>query len=629
MTDRPTWSWVQDQLARRRQVFSGMHGCMQGDEDLHYWSSGPDNWRGQVAVGLNALHGLPKGFSPSFPPLAFLGVMVGVNRITSGKAPEIDVRLSDEAPERDSKDSRRRIDLMKRWGNAWLYHVATFSTENPLRDLPTKQLKLGLGALSYSIDYERWPDHPFGWRVDERGNRQPKRGPRTRDESRRVDAWQQKRRGAFPWDVRSLSPTWVYFDDGRDPPRDYILQDEVNASEVQAAYPKLAGRFSDHTGKLKRVTYCGADWYGVWVDETPLLGAGDGADEDGIAPNAFGRPWLRMAWSGFGDSSSGNDWAMKGKGVLRDGRAIILELCQAWNELRALALVSTFPGRELIGPEDETLALESTMEVGVAAMMRHTDRVQVKVQELPKVPEIVIERYKMAREMFSEHFGEPVLRGQPQSEPATSQRARATAAGLPFAATQTAGEQLVAGMLVDVFGMVKHYLREPVTVRGVTLRPEDVIEDVIVEVNYTPMTDEDRAFKRAEAEKDLQAGAITLEEYIRIVRGVEDGAKVLADVRKEKLTDAILGDPQVLALGVQKLLGQLGASSPAPGAGGETAPEAPGQGPSPEPQPGQVPMRPSEPFGETPPGAMGGPFEAQDRVNGIYGAPLLPVVPGR
>lgn len=619
MPDRPTFADVRDALARRKKALSGMHTDMQADEDLHYWSGDTQQ---QVRNGLNALKGLPAGFEPRFPPFAYEGVMVGLNRISAGDAPEVNIRLSDESgQDPESESTRRRIDTMNKWANAWLYTVATFSTENPLRDLPMKQLKMGAGALSYAIDYEAWPDYPLGTKIDDRGQRVPKREPKNRAETRAVEKWQQKRKGAFPWKVVSLSPVALYFDTDRDPPRDYIIEDEVSGREAVACYPHLEGQVDEKAEKLKRIQYCAEDWYGIWIHERACLTAEDAA-VDGVAPNSYGRPWIRMAWSGWGDSSSTNDWAKKGAGVLRHGRAIVLELCEAWNEMRALGLTQAFPGTELIGPDDETAVLMQQLDAGPAAINRHTANVQMRWRESPTTPDIVLKRYEVAKEQYSDHFGEPVLKGAPRSEPAASQRARSTSASLPFEVTQVSDQQLVSGMLTDIFGMVKNHLREPVTVRGVTLRPEDIIEEVIIDTNYTPLTDEEKSFKRADAERDLKNGAITLEEYIRTVRGVEDGAQVLRAVRKEKLTEAILADPQVLALGVQKLLQSLGVP-PAPAPTGAPLPPGAGAGAPPQPGPGQAPEPPPQPMP-----MAGGPYEAQQQVDSIYAAPLLTGMPG-
>ena len=562
--------------------------------------------------------------------------MIGVNQIMIGERADVKVTLPQHL-HRDPEKAKQQQSHLRECLRGLLYTIDTYATESPLRDFVIKSLGLGLGVLSYPIDWERWPDPPFG-KLKNGKPRQPV-GAAQREEYAR---WERKRQTSLPWAVSSTHPRNVFFDPYHDPPEDYIIEEKISRSAANRQYPDrnvskpdaggtAARQPARGTSTCLRVTYCSADWYAVYVDGKAVLGADDNADEEGVAPNTAGVAWHRMAFGGFGDKDEDGDFEVRMKGIIRDGRDIILMKITNLNVMEAIRQITAFSPLEVHGGEEaERMKVMESFVYGPATFTSTPPSITIRPIPQTVVPDVVFKQEEEVNRLMEMHFGPQILRGveQPQ-ETAAGQRTRVGLASAPYRSCKQNCQQAVAAMLQDLCYMIKHELQEPVTVLGtpggsdssLMLRPEDIVDGMLIEVDFTPPTEEDRAFKRTQLQQDLQAGAISIEDYIRESRGIEDAQGALFEIDVEQMVHRLLANPQIDQLAVTHFLqtrGQL--QSPAAPGGAMSVPPPPGAVPTPAGPPAAAAMPPPQ----QPAPTLGSPADAQQQVNPYFAPPQPP-----
>ena len=603
---RPTYEWVRAKLERRRSALSPLTTAMLEDEDYRMMAS-----RARGAA-LPYLSGLPDGFVPSYPPMGQDATQAGVNRIVSGAELDVTVTFPDGAfdghPVRNREAvERERRDLYTRWVRGACRRLSTKSAESVSREQSGQVLALGMGAVMYPLDYTAWPDPPFGWLPVEDGERRPAAPRRdTAGEREKLRSWERQRRRSYPWETSSPHPTWVFWDLDHAVPRDYIIEQMVSPSSVAESYPDLSERWAPSEEKtLTRITYVSEEWMGQWCDGEPLL-RGKGVTE-GVAANRSGRPWVQMAFSGMGNKDKDGSWEHRVKGSIRDGRDILLMMCKAFNWLAAMGEMTAFP------PVMGTRRQLEQLEFGAGATIEVESNEQMpRAFEPPRTPEQVYRLWEIASERFAGHFGQPVLSGERSpGEPTGSLRSRASMAGMPFEAVKVSVEQAWSAMMEHKIEMIKTVLMEAVTVEGVTMRPGDVVEGAQIKLDLTPLTEEERAFKRTAAQDDVKLGAMTTEDYIRTERGIDDAVAVEQSVAVQRVRDLLLQDLDVIGLAKRKLVADLTAKL---GIAPEAPPLAPGTGEPVGDGASPLQMQPPEP-------TVGSPGEAMQYVQSLNGAP--------
>lgn len=574
---RPTWGEIGRWLSQRRGLLAELHAAMREDEDYRQMS---DQAR---AAAREYLSGLPPGFVPIYPSVAQDAIQVGVNRIVSGEEPDVTITFPDGSFDRFPKDKREAVEraareLHIRWIRAACKRIMSAQVLNVAREMAIQQLSLGMAPLVYPLDYSGWPDPPFGWLPVEDGEKRPRAAtPDTAENRDRLRLWERRRQEAYPWATTSPHPTWVFFDLSNDPPRDYILEEKVSAAAMRERYGEEWGEGEELT--LTRVTYISEDWVGQWCDGKALL-RGRGV-KDGVGRNVSGKPWVQMAVSGMGSQTSDGGWAPRIKGSIRDGRGEILLMVKAWNWMAAMGEMNAFPMPVFSGSGAQQAADDFAMGGATATVL--PEGVTLHAFEPPRTPADVYKLWDIATQRFAGHFGQPVLSGEPvHGEPMGSMRTRASMAGMPFEPVKVSLEQAWGQMFEHKLALLKWQLQEAVTVEGVTMRPGDVVDGVQVKIDLTPLTEEEKAFRRTAAQDDVKMGAMTTEDYIRTQRGIDDAVAVEQAVAVGRMRDALLGDPEVVAVAKQQLLASLGAGQPqqpgAEGPGMEQGPEPPGGG---------------------------------------------------
>lgn len=608
---KPSYDDVLRMLEERRQILATMHQAMEIDEN--WFDAGTsDEAKARVA---GTVTGLPARYAAlKLPPLAYLGVMVGVNQVHVGESIEAKWRIPDDGTYEEAERKAREA-KMNRWLSGLIYMMDTFSTDSVIREVVTKLIALGMSCITYSIDYDRWEDPPFGW---VKGKGKTPKEPRGQKDREVYNRWRRKRGRAFPFNISAVHPRNLFFDPHHAVPEDYIREEIISWDEAKKIAPEIAERqpVNRPIRGVTRVTYCSSEWVGQWLNGEPVTE---------MQENTAGLPMHRMAFGGFGSTVRNGDFASKGKGVIRDGLDLIKMKVVLLNILERMRGVTAFPPIIVDGddPQERKLVADS-IKYGPGEILEKTK--QVTIGEFPEihVPNVVFQQMDQVDALLETHFGPAILRGQAQAqETAQGQRNRFTIATSIYRAAQQAAQQMVAAVLLDLAYLVKYELQEPCPVTlgdgtVATIGPADIDDGASCMVDFTPPTEDEKAFKAENDRKDLEMGIITAEEYAER-QGYPNPQAQIRSVRVQKLVDMVLGSEAIGGLLTNKLIESVG------------GPVAPPAGPPPggaPPTAGGMPPVQATPSGQTmqaEPGTIAGNPEQQLATTNVAGTFPAPV----
>lgn len=526
----PKASDVFEMLEDRKDRFRYLHTEMGYDEDLIEASA-----KLHDPSIMKFLRGFPQGFIAKVPSIAKDVIDVGINSIV-GDTPVVTILLP-PALHKDVDEARVHKRDLERKSNALLWYIETYSNETPFRGLVQHALSLGLATLAYPIIYKRWPKHPIR-----------NRRPRTVSESKKVSEWQRTRM-QLPFDVRVVHPRSSFFDPDHDPIENIIEEQTVSFSSYSKDYPHL---HLPERGKGILTTYCSEDYYGQWLDRKPLLTPQDGANPDGIAENSTHILWYRIATGGFGDRTYKAEWEYFIKGIIRDGRDLILGHITSYNVLEVIRQFYAFVPLDISGPTRSQAELEAPTEFGPGMIWAHSDEIRNLPFQAPSVPEIVFKQLDLQQQELQVHFGPygDALRGVYRSEPASSLRNRQSTAGRPYQQCRRNVERLAGSFLMDIFYYIKHVLKEPLTFPSedslITISPSDIPDGFRAIVSWSPPTPEERSMALQDLLKRAEAGSASMRRVLEEDDAIEDVdeemAQILADrVMQSRAVTELLG----------------------------------------------------------------------------------------
>lgn len=544
--------------------------------DFAYFHSAVTFWRTQLAAYIAKSEYFPEGFILKTPPLAKFGVERAVNNVMTGAIPIPTVQYpsyEEAEPEDEAGGPRSKSAQARRLEQAFygiLSHIARTKGQNPLRDMMTKLFAVGIGILAYPMDRHTYPDPPFG--VDGKGN--PRLGRNTPANREKLRQWKMQRERGLPWSVRSVNPLNCYFDPFNDPPEWVIEERKVNGRVLAAQYGKEAEfghREQSWTGTLKE--FCSPEYYGVFLDNKPLLDGKDGADLEGFAPNPVGKLWYEFAWAGMGDEQEHAEMVYRMQGLIRPNRPAVDMLITAINVLEAIRRVNAFPtiGFEPMNPNGRAEDM-STKEIEDFRVTNSTWVHKVWKQhllELPQVPEALMRDFVEGEKLFEMGFGPDVLSGKWRDETASGQLVRLEQARAPLLPGKASGEQAVANMLTNMALQTRDQIGERMErwakIQGrnmrVRLDPKDIHDDMMVEVDFTPPTQQERTARYQLLEGKYKAGAISLRRFV-----AQDDSQIvdIEDEIAEIMADAVMKDPKFVESIMQQAMPQPISPQPEP-----------------------------------------------------------------
>lgn len=618
---RPTFGDVQEWLSERHTILDPAYKAMADDED--WFDAGTDdNARARVAA---LIPGLPKAphWKTQLIPLAYLGTMVGVNEVYVGETIEVRWHIPEtifdedgtvlEGPGYTEQERKQRERVVSRWLTAIVNVIDTYGTDSIVREEVTKLIGLGMGAVSYSIAYDRYPEPPFGYA---RGKKRKEKEPRADASEADKKKWEDYRRAkarTFPFELVPIHPTTLFFDPHHQIPYDYIREEKITRSAAEK-YPEWAGAqlgseesSSNATNDVTRITYVSPKWRGQWLGGVSITKASAGYDVvDGITANTSGLPLHRMAFGGFGSNNRSGSFTSKAKGIIRDGRDLIAMKIEALNKVHRIEGVTAFPPLQVVGPDPIIrAALEEKLNYGSGEVLSMPDGYSIKEFPEIKIPQSLFQQNDMVDQLLEQHFGPKIQRGAAQpGETYRGQQSRQSIAAAIYSSARQAGQQMFAAVLTDLLALVKYELRERCPVMGgdssvVSITPDDIDDGGWAVVDFTPATEEEKAFKREGLTKDMANGAITPQEFAEEL-GYDDPEAHVRSVRVQSMIDRWLQSPEAMAIFNSMV------APPMPG----VDPSALGRG---APTPSGMPTT------ETPPaGGNGEQAAATASVNGVY-----------
>ena len=428
------------------------------------------------------IDGFPEGFRLKALPLAWLYVENAKDSVMAGEIPEVtaSLQLEDDADPSDELERRRKV--TEQFYRAFLTEVATRTTNNPFSELLRKQYGPGMGVLSFPWDEAVWQNR-------------------------------EKLQDIFPWRVETIDPRNIWPDPHHDPPRDYIIEDDLPNTVAKERYPDLN---LPEVGRVKRLIYCSEFEYAVYIDDEPVLGG-----EDGVVDNPLGMLWYEMALSGLGQQRADRDPVTLWKGLVRGVRGIISMITTNYNIVEANKFQESF-GTIQVEAETVDEAQEVWDKLTIGPQEGVPTRLGVRIH---RIFQESIGQGTIWEQQELTRWAEILMGGQLQSGNYREQTASGLAQRVslqqgPYQSAKVSNEQAIANMLRKVTRYYKTHIAEAFSLRlsqgkRIRFKPDDLLDDLHIEVNLRPVTPADRKITADQDLREYTAGIISLPEYRR------------------------------------------------------------------------------------------------------------------
>lgn len=548
-----THSEIKERLEDRRQVLASLHTQMAIDETFIVGSAVMND-----ASLMQYLKGFPPGFLARIPPIAIDAVHRLRNQVIVGETPDVILKMpssrrGEDKEERANEDKEEAERFLK----AELAYIETVGTESPFLIAADHCFGLGLAVMAYPLVMDRLPKHPFKGRQ-----------ARNSREKTRMREYERQRRGAWPFDVHTVHPITAFFDVYHDPIEDMIIEQDILLGHY-ARFEHLGIGTAAYKTHGTLVSYCSPQYYGYWLNDKPLLLAKDGANDEGIAPNTTGVLWYKMARAGWGFQTARNGWEYAIKGVIRDARALILSLITDYNVQEVMKLLYVWPEDEIEAKDEEGRAEVEERRRGPGALWVHGTKVRVIPSDGQQIPQWAFQVQNLNTGMAEAHLGSRVLSGVDEDDTASGLRTRIGLAKAPTRTTQHALKRLASGLLSDIVYMQKYELGKeslmiPTSTGYASFEFSKLSDDAIIDIDFTPMTDEEKAFKLEDLVKRKQVGAASIKRIVYADPGIDDPEEEMIEID----ADNIMAQGDLLKAASQEALRrfQERVSAPVPGA---------------------------------------------------------------
>ena len=576
----PTRTEVFAMLSERRSILAGMHSEMLIVDDFLHSDDTPSPVEGYINKNLGPNHAYV------IYPYGQVVHNRGLNQIMTAEVPEVtySLRAKDLVDNPKWADDEKAI---QQWAQGLLYQIVTRSTQNPFTDLLSQQLGPGFGGLHYPLDYDALS-----------------RAELPPEELEPWEAYERQSSSLLPWKISSLHPTWIFFDTAHDPPEDYIIERPVSMQTATRLYPDLqmsvgdvpAGSQTDSAQTY--VEYVSPRWYGAWIGGTPIL---EDAGEDGIAENTCGHTWVRLAFSGFGKLDRYGDWRHRGLSQIHQMLSMFKSMMYADNVLSFIQ--NTMIPKYLAQGQDFELTRQDMADFDPLSPSTGVLRAGTTLRPMdpPQIPPALIEDIRQYQAKLEQMAGPGILSGQDAgaSEPASKWAARTEAARGPYRAPKKNAEQCVANMLADMAWDMAH---EPALAGGhtavwtdddpgkrkrsysATVKPEQFHPGGTFDVDFSPMSVEERQAKIDDAKAKQDAGWISTETAMKDGAEIDDTSKEMAEIMADSYMasdaylqrlDTYIGPMLDEAFGVPPPLPPAPAEEEQPMPASEAAPASP------------------------------------------------------
>lgn len=502
--------------SRKDHVFNSLHREMEIDEDF---LEGGSELRSRVMDRYIRVFG--NDWDVRYIPLARVMVENMARAVYSG---EVAVKVTSKLPDAHKAE-------IEEWVRAlfhWCAHGGTL--EDPFEDASEQQAALGACWIGYALDKSKYPKRPDGGSDEE------------------LAEYEEAVRNCVPFDVRSVHPARLMWDTAVERFGDVVLEEPFTVAMARRTYPHAEGLAGERWDEKKpdeslmRVTYCSADWYGVWVGGVPVL---EGCDEEGLIENPWGRVFYQGALAGLGKQSRDYALVNRVQGVIRPYRGLIIGATVGYNAKELTRVSRGMPGTDFFQTTggasiEEVRTTAKNYETGPLAVNAIPAGITVQQQQLPQLPNWWMNLDDDTR-AYLEMGAVNLLRGTSGTDNATVLLANRDAALKRFASAKKSFGQMMAQMAMDILHFIKQDFTDgeklylPVQDGFKMLNPAHIPEGgVRLTVDPSPPGAAEQAAEYDHVRSLWQDGHIS-QETLRARQGIEDGAGEDRRLRKERL----------------------------------------------------------------------------------------------
>lgn len=559
MDDRPHYQDIVTKVTATKSLMGHVRRLILEDVVYQHATSSTNDMQRLMPY----MRGLANDITLKVPNLVQRSVNWGVDSIVVGETPEITVTLPSET-HNDPDARREHVRRLQDGLQELAYKIDQERGDALNREVADKAIGLGLGAYYYPLDPKRRPEPPFGKYKTGPKKGQPREG-RTPEQREEMGMWQRRVERRLPWAVQAVHPYNLLYDLFNTPPRWVAVEVRTSDMAIQEDYPYL------YPGMLRKgqvrvsgqatrtlTTYIDEDWYCVLVDGRPVLRDEDGA-VNGVAENTRGFIWLKQAFGGLGTDDHENRPEYKIQGLIRLNRGTFDMKIVNTNIIQAIAAMYAFAPLMVKGPPDKRKEFIDNLEMGASAIVEADPEVTAELMDVAKVPGPVLQALQAADALLQTGVGPELQSGVPQpNEPASATRLRLSTSKAPWRTPKKNMEQALAAMFTDMCYEIKDNLGD-LRFQGskgpALIKAEDIVDGFSISVNLTPPSAEERAFGQQEAERDRDAGAITMDEY-RHKMGLPDGKDINEQVLKEAIVRELVPSAAQAVAGVLPAMAQ-------------------------------------------------------------------------
>lgn len=518
-------------------------------EDLRFW-------RQQIADYLTGdqVTSFPKGFPLRIPPTAPAKVASAADQVNVGD-PQIKVTIPEGV--KSDEERARLTRLYERFGRGLIQQEERDSDTSPLREQSQNTIALGLGGRSVMLDLSLWPKRP---------KKRPYESAEKHQE--KLDEWNKARRSQSPFVMRSIHPLNFFYDRAHTPPRWVILQEPSNPWDIRADYPNWSdpqSRFKQPPGAavqpVVKITYMTPDWMAIYADGENLLGTKEKAGPDGVAPNPYKRVMLWPSAGGSGHQDPLGRPEFELAGIIRHNKGVLLVEASIFNQ------EEVYRQRVSLGPKIIVSGPDAKERIRIAAQVLSSPLKAVDappgytVSEIhpSTMPPVLTDQRAQVREDIDRGMVYDVASGAGNpTEPAARTRIRLFQIDKRFAAAVLNIQQTLEASLIAALYTVRDVLKEPVGVNValtglpaeyVDLKPEDIVDGVVFEVNLIGDSEEEKARRIQEGMARLtsQPPTLDLEHFMRDYARDVDVEGILSGIEADAIRiQAII--PGIVAL---------------------------------------------------------------------------------
>lgn len=457
---------------------------------------------------------VPDGFTSYIPPTGYWIVQTGASQLITD-SPTVDVEAIS-----DTEKAQKSADIMREFAEFLLQQMEIQNETSPLKECATNMCSLGMAVLKGPLF------NAAQWKAIER-----RKGESESDFKDRVKASNIEKRSNFPIYFRAIDPRTFY----PDPSGRKLFAFECYtrlAIDVNATWPQWAGyNTTTPFAEVKWLEAWWREWRSYLADEKAVFGSE-------VMPNVFG--FIPYAWgySGWGKTSPDGKPEDKAVGLINPIVSALEE------EARFKSAMSNHFQQNVYQPYAVDPSIKGEIKVGPGDINTNVPVKDGKIEGIAPFPVARInpDTYPILSSVLQDiqnTSGSALLSGQSPSGD-TSGYLQGILVGqgrIKFRPPLRALENMASTVIRNTLYMIKHVIKQPIPFAGgKIIRPEDILEPIIVHVSLEPQ-DPAENDRKIQLGTQLEARGIISKRLMREeyagVSDVEESQQILVEKIKE------------------------------------------------------------------------------------------------